>query len=73
MMRRLWNRALLSNPRRIIWCLSALSPVFVPHTPANLTLCNVELLFCLTMAADWVSWKESLVMAHTGRTWRLVD
>jgi len=73
MLCRLWNRALLSNPDRGVWNLSPVPPVPVSCPPTNTVLSNIELLLCATMVADWITWKESLLMAHARCPGYMVD
>ena len=70
---RLGNRTILSYTYSIIRHLSAFPSLLTPHSPTNNSHGYFELLFCITMAADWIFRKESVFMAHTWYARGLVD
>lgn len=70
---RLWNRTVLSNRNSTLRHLSSLSSLSTSRPAADTCYGYFELLLRAAMAAHWISGEEGIVVAHTRRTWSLVD
>lgn len=70
---RLRNCSLLTYSESVFQHLSTVQCLSIPITPTTPCHRHLELLFGPTMASDRILGEEGSVVAHTWRTWNMVD